>query len=243
MSTASIRGRLSLSDVVERLERAYGRPRPPATTDPWEMILRVNVVYLADDEDRERAFEALRKNVGLRPDDILRASKKALVRVASLAGILPETSAKKLRQSAEIAATEFGGDVRQVLDWPVDRAKKALKRFPGIGDPGAEKILLFAGRSPTLALDSNGLRVLVRLGFAADTGRYAATYRNAQASALESSPRDGPWLVEAHEALRMHGQRTCRRSAPLCDACDLRDVCPYPHVRRPVSRGRKGLIR
>ena len=45
------------------------------------------------------------------------------------------------------------------------KARRALKRFPGIADPGADKLLLFAGVTPYLALDSNGLRVLLRLGY------------------------------------------------------------------------------
>ena len=43
-------------------------------------------------------------------------------------------------------------------------SEKALKRFPSIGDPGAEKILLFTRSYPVMALDSNGLRVLCRVG-------------------------------------------------------------------------------
>src|SRR2546426_12509444 len=43
-------------------------------------------------------------------------------------------------------------------------ARKILKRFPGIGDPGADKILLFCRGGQGLGPDSNALRVLVRLG-------------------------------------------------------------------------------
>jgi endonuclease-3 len=46
------------------------------------------------------------------------------------------------------------------------KAKKLLMRFPMIGEPGAEKILLFCGALAVLALESNGLRVLVRVGVA-----------------------------------------------------------------------------
>ena len=43
-----------------------------------------------------------------------------------------------------------------------------LKKFPAIGDPGVDKILLLTRTEPVMALDSNGLRVLVRLGFGAE---------------------------------------------------------------------------
>ncbi len=61
---------------------------------------------------------------------------------------------------------------------PARQAKKSLKRFPGVGEPGAEKILLFAGALPVLALESNGLRTLIRLGYGVEQRNYAATYRS-----------------------------------------------------------------
>ncbi|HZL71019.1 MAG TPA: hypothetical protein VFC86_01065 [Planctomycetota bacterium] len=217
-----------LAGVIDALEAAYGPPRRPPTVDPWESILRVNVVYLADDESREAAFRALRKEVGTRPRDILQASPLKLQRISGLAGILAENSARKVRQAAEIAETEFGGNLRQVLEWPVPKAKRALKKFPGIGDPGAEKLLMMAGRLPVLALESNGLRSLVRLGFAPETGSYSATYRTAQRNAMKEAPSDAGWLVKAHQLLRRHGQETCKNSKPLCRECVLNRACPYP---------------
>jgi hypothetical protein len=50
------------------------------------------------------------------------------------------------------------------LKKPLPQAKKALKRFPSIGDPGAEKILLLTRSYPVMALYSNGLRTLCRVG-------------------------------------------------------------------------------
>ena len=56
----------------------------------------------------------------------------------------------------------------------------ALKRSPAIGDPGMTKILLFCRAFPIPALESNGLRVLVRLGYGKEKPNYSATYRLVQ---------------------------------------------------------------
>jgi endonuclease III len=216
-----------LPGVIDLLEAAYGAPKRPASPSPWEMILRENVVYLAGDRDRDAAFRALKKEVGLRPRDLLKASPGTLRGISGRAGILADNCARKLREAAEIAEEEFGGDVDQVLEWPVARAKRGLKLFPGIGAPGAEKILMFAGRLAVLALESNGLRVLVRLGFASEQKNYAAMYRAAQAKAMEDAPSAPAWLAKAHQLLRNHGQVTCKRTDPLCEECVLRRMCPY----------------
>ena len=40
--------RLPLAKVIDRLGKAHGIPRAPRSTDPWSLILRENVAYLAD---------------------------------------------------------------------------------------------------------------------------------------------------------------------------------------------------
>src|ERR1039458_5911517 len=63
-------------------------------------------------------------------------------------------------------------------------------QFPMIGEPGAEKILMFSGVLGVLALESNGLRALVRLGFGEDRKSYSATYKSVREVTLEELPAD-----------------------------------------------------
>jgi endonuclease-3 len=105
------------------------------------LILWNNVVYVANDERRARAMGLLRQTVGTAPEDILNATPQELADIGGL-GMLPKSSAAKLRRSAEIAVAEFNGDLGAVLDLPVPAGKRALRRFPGIGEPGAEKHVL-----------------------------------------------------------------------------------------------------
>jgi len=218
--------RIPLPRVVERLQSHYGRPRVAKPGGPWEMILWENVAYLADDDRRQQAFQALKKRVGTGPEQILSASDEALLEVTRH-GILADQFIKKLRKCAQIALEEFDGDLRPVLKLPLPKAKKALQKFPGIGEPGAEKILLFTRTYPVLALESNGLRVLLRLGFGEEKKSYSATYRLVQQAVEQGLDKDYPWLIEAHLLLRQHGQELCRRSNPMCDKCPLSADCEY----------------
>src|SRR5712691_11398313 len=157
-------GTSALSPVVDALRKQYGRPKPPTVTDPLEQVLWENVAYLANDQRRAQAWKRFKREVGTKPPQILAAPREKLMGIAR-AGITPSNSAEKLRETAAIALDLFGGNLKPVLKLPLQEAKKALRKFPSIGEPGAEKILLFAGSHPVLALDSNGLRVLLRLGF------------------------------------------------------------------------------
>ncbi len=222
---------ISFPLVIDRLGAHYGRPKPSSLTNPWLLILWENVAYLADDERRAKAFRTLRKEVGVRPAEILAASDESLLRVTAH-GIMAERFAQKLRQCARICLEDFDGDLNPVLKWPLAKAKKALQKFPGIGEPGAEKILLLSRKEPILALDSNGLRVLLRLGFGQEDKNYAKMYRAAQQAVAPDLPADGAALIRAHQLLRQHGQELCKTKDPKCDQCPLAEECLFRQCTR-----------
>jgi endonuclease III len=213
--------------IIDLLADYYGAQKQRPGQDPFDLVLWENIAYLVSDERRGQAFEALRQRVGTRPDDILNAKRENLYKVATLGGMLPEMRVERLLSIARIAADEFGGRLDSVVKRPLREAKKAIKVFPSIGDPGAEKILLFSKSHPVMALESNGLRALVRLGFGREQKNYSSTYRSVQ-TAIDGQYRpDFDRLIQAHLLLRKLGQDLCRRSRPICQPCPLRGVCEY----------------
>jgi endonuclease-3 len=216
---------LSLREVVGVLRRYYGPPTGPVTTDPFELILWENVAYLATPSRRREAFEELKRTVGTLPAVIQKTRLSALERVTAR-GILKRSFAAKLRECARIVVEDFGGNLDAAISRPADEAKRALRTFPGIGEPGAEKILLFSGRQGLLAPDSNGLRVLARLGLVSEEKSYARMYAAGRrlGEELGSNPSV---LQEAHLLLQQHGQTICKRTRPRCEVCPLAATCEY----------------
>jgi endonuclease III len=220
---------ITFSKMVDKLQQHYGPPPPPFSTDPLDLIIWENVAYLAGDKRRAEAFATLKQTIGTHPEEILAAQHSALAAIGK-AGILPDLSAEKLLAIAKIAYEEFDSDLQLALKNPLPQAKQALKRFPSIGDPTAEKILLFTRSYPVFSLDSNGLRVLCRVGFAEEQKNYSTTYRLVQDVIREQLPRDYDSLIRAHQLLRQHGQELCKRSKPHCAECPLRNVCAYSRI-------------
>ena len=230
-SSAWPQSRLGL--LLDKLERHYGTPSSPRFAGPFEMILWEIVAYLADDARRAAAFDALRDTVGLTPQKILASPEKRLRDITRMGGsIAAEERADHLRTTAQLALDEFDGNLDGALKLPPPKAKKALMQFPMIGEPGAEKILLFSGVLPVLALESNGLRVLVRLGIGEDRKSYAATYRSVRSVTMEELPADCKSLTKAHLLLRQHGQELCLRNAPACHACVVNSECDFFNGRK-----------
>jgi len=213
----------SLAQVCRTLRERYGPPVPPPTRDPFELVLFENVAYLASPERRREAFHALRDEIGTAPRALLRASSRALQAVTAR-GILKGTSERKLRECARVALRELDDSLDAIVAGPVPAAKKALCRFPGIGGPGADKVLLLCGRHASLAPESNGLRVLARLGIVAERKSYAQTYAATRTLTVPGGVRA---MLAAHLLLQRHGQTVCRNKTPLCEACPLRSRCGH----------------
>ena len=214
--------------LIARLNRHYGDPKLPPAQGPFELVMWENACYLLSDERRAAVFEGLRTQVGLDPRAILNADRDILLALARMGGMRPETRVFRWREIARIAMSQFAGDLDRILREPYEKAKKALKQFPNIGAPGAEKILMFCGVYPGLPLEWNGLRVLTRVGYGRAQKNYGATYRSVQEALRAELPRDAVYLSHAHLLLREHGKNLCRNNGPLCRECPAADLCSFP---------------
>jgi endonuclease III len=202
--------------TLDALERVDGPAPPPPTRDGWELVLLENVAYLVDDGERLDAFERLRSRIGVTPEAILGADTAELASVC--AGMRPDQRAKRLRRCAELRL-----------------AGARWRDYPGIGRPGVERIEMMNGSGTVLALDSNALRVLFRLGYGEPARSYDAMYRSAQRAVMLELDTAAPVLVRAHQLLRRHGQTRCRRNAPECGLCPLSDGCAAALGKRSLG--------
>jgi len=190
-------------------------------------LLWEQVGYLADDAERLAAYQLLEKRVGTTPDEVLSAPPAVLRAVTRRGGaIAVNERADRLYAIADRVATVWNGDLDRVLELPFAAARHELTKYPSIGEAGAERILLLCGAHPVLGLDSNALRVLVRLGYGSESPQWAKTYRSAQTAAESEVASTIPARQRAFLLLRQHGQTICRRTAPRCHECPLHPDCP-----------------
>lgn len=221
-----------LTEIVTLLRRQHGAAQIPPAKGPFELVLWENACYLLPDERRREVFEGLRAQVGLTPDAILSADRDVLLRWATRGGMRPTVRVFRWLEAARICSEQFDGDLSGILALPYDKAKKALKQFPNIGDPGAEKILMFCGAAPGLPLEWNGLRVLTRVGYGRENVKnYGRTYKSVQDAIAGELPKGAKKLSEAHLLLRQHGKEICRNNAPRCADCSISALCAWAAKR------------
>jgi endonuclease-3 len=227
-----------LVQVLDRLEKQYGTQEAAGPSEPYEMILFVNCGYPATDASCTKGYEALAHEVGTKPEKILAAPKSKLTKCMRLGGIVPELRAERLRTIATLVNEEFGGDLKWSLEKlmqegkeepgkDIRRAKKALKEFPVIGEPGADKILLFTGLSPVAAVPSACVGVPQRILIGEEDKNYSAGYRAAQEAMAEELPEKFEARQRAYLLLKRHGQEICKRTKPKCEICPISQMCAY----------------
>jgi endonuclease-3 related protein len=133
-----------------------------------------------------------------------------------------------------------GGRARAfaLFDGDADTVRGRLLEIWGIGPETADAITLYAARLPTFVIDAYAYRLFERLGLEPGPRNYDV-YRSFFLRRLG----DDVWLLnEWHALMVRHGQRTCRRSNPSCEECELVRRCAFGRSElglRSVARRRR----
>lgn len=216
-----------LGAILDKLEGAYGEPGSATPEDPYALVLFLNSGYPASDERCAKGFSALKAAIGIEPEAILAVDDAALAEVMKAGGMIPEIRSQRLKAIAATVRDQLGGDLAAALAVVPLRARTLLKRFPTLGDPAADRILLFCNVMPEPAAPAGGLQVFGRLGLSEEGKDFPGAYRTARAALESGLPEDFAARRRAYPLLKTHGQETCRRSAPRCEACALTSLCPF----------------
>jgi len=219
--------RVSICDVLDRLEEFYGPQEPTFPTEPHEFLVWWYCGYPASDAACSKGWADLTREVGIEPQKLLRAKPAKLSAALKSGGMFPELRAERLKEVAMRVQDEFGGDLRAALVGPIPQARKKLKSFPSIADPGADRILLFGRISPIAAVPSNCVHVLDRILRTSESRNYSAAYRESQHALASELPETFAPRTRAYLLLKKHGQEICKRTKPRCEICPVRSQCAF----------------
>jgi endonuclease-3 len=103
----------------------------------------------------------------------------------------------------------------------VPRTREALTELPGVGLKTANVILGNALGEPAIAVDTHVFRVSQRLGLARSDDP-----DEIHDQLVDVLPRR-EWTLTTH-LIQSHGRRCCVARKPLCPACPVRTLCPWP---------------
>lgn len=217
-----------LAAILDTLESFYGVQVPGSPVDPYLFLIWWHCGYPPSEERCNRGWEALTTAVGVGVSELAVARSSRLARALKAGGMVPELRAARLKSIARTVLEDYAGDLRAALvAVPADEARKRLRKFPGIGAPGADRILLFAGLEPVAAVPSGSPYVLVRIESGREGAKYTATYARAQQLIEARLPATLEARSRAYLLLQRHARELCKARNPKCGECPLTGSCRY----------------
>jgi len=229
----------TLAEALTILEQHYGPQQPTFPTDPYDFLIWWHCGYPASDAACSRGWQSVTSAIRIDTATLLHTSEARLTTLLQPGGMVPELRARRLHEIAHRVLNQCNNDLRFALAaLPLKAGRRLLKSFPNIADPGADRILLFAGLAPLAAVPSNAPQVAVRIQLGAEHESYATTYREAQSLIDSEIPAHFDARTRAYLLLKHHGETLCKRAKPKCTACPLQPTCAYAQGH---TRGRHTL--
>lgn len=126
---------------------------------------------------------------------------------------LYRSKAKHIQALSRLLMENYDGKVPDDFD--------ELQKLPGIGRKTANVIVAVGFGQPGLAVDTHVLRVSKRLGLVPQSADPTKT----EMILKKALPKE-TWS-DAHHAILFFGRYHCMARKPKCDACPLKEACPY----------------
>ena len=105
----------------------------------------------------------------------------------------------------------------------VPNNREDLEKLAGVGRKTANVILNVAFGQPTMAVDTHIFRLSNRTGLAK-----GKNVLEVEKNLLKNIPQK--WMKHAHHWLILHGRYICKARKPLCEQCNLTDLCEFYRV-------------
>jgi len=213
-------GEKRAEQILQILRENFALPEwASSDREPFATLIVTIISQNTADRNTARAFENLSKQFKITPEVLANAEKSQIEERLKVAGLY-RNKAKTIKQVSKIILEEFSGDLEPILSLPLEEARKALLRLPGVGPKTADVVLLFCSGKPTIPVDTHVNRVSKRLSLAPPSGDYEAVR-----SSLQSLYKPQDYLA-FHLLLISLGRRYCMARNPLCPQCPVNMLCP-----------------
>ena len=209
---------LSLLQVYQRLYAAHGAQRWWPADSIFEVMVGAVLTQNTAWTNVEKAIKNLKTARALMPEAIVSAHPRRLAGWLRPSGYF-NVKAKRLRALCRWLLEQDG--VETLASWPAEDLRQALLSVNGIGPETADDILLYAFHRPVFVIDAYTRRIFTRLGLITGNEDYE-TLRALFERALKPKVN---LFNEYHALIVLHGKSVCRKQ-PLCNNCELSDVCP-----------------
>lgn len=186
--------------------------------NPFLLLVRTVLSQNTNDRNSSAAFSNLISKFKT-PEQLANARLDEIEKSIKIGGLYHE-KAKRLKKISKLVLEKYQGNIKSVLNMPIQEARKELLSLPGIGRKTADIMLAFWAGHDIVPVDTHIFRVSKRLGFADERDNYETV----KAKLEQATPRGR--RIEAHILLIQLGRNYCRSRNPLHEKCPINRLCP-----------------
>ena len=200
--------------ILDQLEQMYPEAKAELVfSNPYEMLVATMLSAQCTDKQVNKVTPAVFERW---PD----ANAMAEARVEELFPMVKscgfKSKAGNIIAACRIIKEQHGGQVPDTME--------ALTALPGVGRKTANVVMFNAFGIPAFAVDTHVFRVSNRLGLCK-----ADTVEETERQMTKLIPKEN-W-GRAHHWLIWHGRKLCKAQRPLCEECELSELCKYRSER------------
>jgi len=182
----------------------------------FPVLISIILSQNTNDRNSIRAFLRLKERVGVKLEDILRASIDEIALSIREAGLWRQ-KAETIKRVAETVA-RLGGEDFLLREDPF-KVREELLKVKGVGFKTVDVFLSVIRRAPVFAVDTHAMRIALRWGLAK-----RRSYKEVSRALLEYFKAER--AEEAHRLIIALGRRVCKARKPRCWECPLANYCP-----------------
>lgn len=198
-------------EIIARLKTMYPDARCELEHKSAYELLVATILSAQSTDKRVNMVTGELFNVADTPQKMLDLGEEKLKDYIRSIGFYNNKS-KNIISMSEKLLKEYGGEVPSTM--------QELTSLPGVGRKTANVVLSNCFSVPAMAVDTHVNRLAHRLGFSDEKD-----LKKVEQDLVDKIDRND--LTLAHHLLIFHGRRMCKARNPLCDGCDLQNLCRY----------------
>jgi len=199
-----------IQEIFIRFKNKVSQPKGELIyTSPYTLLVAVVLSAQATDVSVNKATKKLFL-LAKTPAEMAALGEKILVENIKSIGLY-RNKAKNIIKLSNILIEKFNSNVPESLE--------QLQSLPGVGRKTANVVLNMAFGHYTIAVDTHVFRVSNRTKIAP-----GKNVEEVEDLLLKRIPKE--FLLHAHHWLILHGRYVCKARKPLCEECNISDLCP-----------------
>ena len=199
-----------IQEIFIRFKNKVSQPKGELIyTSPYTLLVAVVLSAQATDVSVNKATKKLFL-LAKTPAEMAALGEKVLVENIKSIGLY-RNKAKNIIKLSNILIEKFNSNVPESLE--------QLQSLPGVGRKTANVVLNMAFGHYTIAVDTHVFRVSNRTKIAP-----GKNVEEVEDLLLKRIPKE--FLLHAHHWLILHGRYVCKARKPLCEECNISDLCP-----------------